>query len=88
MKQKTIVFTEAYKAELLEVEIPVPGPGQVRVKLAGSTIRSGTERANLVGDVNVSISGMPAPCLFSPGEVAIVPPAWWIWLAKVLPSSR
>ena len=61
MKQKTIVFTEAYKAELLEVEIPVPGPGQVRVKLAVSTISSGTERANLVGDVNVSISRDASP---------------------------
>ena len=61
MKQKTIIFTEAYKAELLEDEIPVPGPGQVRVKLAISTISSGTERANLVGDVNVSIARNASP---------------------------
>lgn len=61
MKQKAIVFTEAYKAELLEEEIPEPGPGEVLVKLAVSTISSGTERANLVGDVNVSISRDSSP---------------------------
>ena len=54
MKQKAIVFTQAYKAELVETEIPVPGPGQVRVKLAVSTISSGTERAALTGDLNIS----------------------------------
>lgn len=56
MTQKAIVFTQAYKAELLEEPIPEPGAGEVLVKLAVSTISSGTERANLVGDVNVSIA--------------------------------
>lgn len=56
MKQKAIIFTEAYKAELLEEEIPEPGAGQVLVKLAVSTISSGTERANLIGEVNIGIN--------------------------------
>ena len=34
MNQKVIVFTEPYKAEILEEAIPEPGPGQVLVNLA------------------------------------------------------
>ncbi len=56
MQQKSIVFTQAYRAELLEEVAPTPGQGQVLVKLAVSTISSGTERANLVGDVNINIA--------------------------------
>lgn len=55
MKRKAIVFTDVCKAELLEEEISPPARGQVLVKLAVSTISSGTERANLVGEANVSI---------------------------------
>ena len=61
MTQKAIVFTQAYKAELLEEPIPEPGVGEVLVKLAVSTISSGTERANLIGDVNVSIARDASP---------------------------
>ena len=56
MTQKSIVFTQAYKAELLDEPVPDPGAGKVLVKLAVSTISSGTERANLTGDVNISIA--------------------------------
>lgn len=56
MKNHHIVFTAPCKAELLENEINTPAPGQVLVKTAYSTISSGTERANLVGDPNVSIA--------------------------------
>lgn len=55
VKQKSIVFVEANRAELIEEEIQNPGPGEVLVKLERSTISSGTERANLTGEVNVSI---------------------------------
>lgn len=55
MKQKAIIFTDVRRAELVEEEVEQPGHGQVLVKLAVSTISSGTERANLVGEVNVSI---------------------------------
>ena len=56
MTQKSIVFTERNRAELIEERIPAPGPGQVLIRLACSTISSGTERANLTGEVNVSIA--------------------------------
>lgn len=54
MKSKYIVFSEAYKAEYLEKEMPAPAPGEVQVRLAVSSISSGTERANLVGELNIS----------------------------------
>lgn len=54
MTQKSIVFTAPKCAELIEEAVPTPGVGQVLVRLACSTISSGTERANLVGEVNIS----------------------------------
>ena len=51
---KAIMFTSANHAELIEKEMPVPGKGLVLVKLMVSTISSGTERANLTGEQNVS----------------------------------
>lgn len=56
MLQKSIVFTQKNRAELIEEHIPTPGAGQVLIRLACSTISSGTERANLTGEVNVSIA--------------------------------
>lgn len=56
MTQKSIVFTGKNRAELIDESIPAPGPGQVLIRLACSTISSGTERANLTGEVNVSIA--------------------------------
>lgn len=49
MDNRAIVFTKAGTAELLDVRMPAPGPGEVLVRLVRSTISSGTERANLVG---------------------------------------
>ena len=57
MKAKQIVFTEINRAELLEVNIPEIKPGTVLVKTEVSTISSGTERANITGDPNVSATG-------------------------------
>lgn len=51
---KQIVFVEKNKAELLEVESQVLKPNQVRVKTIFSTISTGTERANIVGNPSVS----------------------------------
>jgi len=66
MKNRQIVFTAPCKAELLETEIGLPGPGQILVKTAYSTISSGTERANLIGDTNTSVLAKPtdAPAVF------------------------
>ena len=49
-----IVFTAPSLAELIEEDKPELRPGTVLVKLERSTISAGTERANLVGDPNVS----------------------------------
>ena len=54
MKVKQIVFTKPGTAELLEKEIDAPKAGEVQVRLAVSTISSGTERANLVGTFSSS----------------------------------
>lgn len=64
MKNKQIIFTAPGKAELLENDITAPGPGEVLVETVFSTISPGTERANLLGDPNVSAArkatGKPA----------------------------
>lgn len=57
MKTKTITFTEPGVAQVLESELPELKPNQVQVKLMMSTISSGTERANLLGDPNLNIYG-------------------------------
>ena len=57
MCRKSIVFTRVNTAELIEEPFDMcPAPGKVIVKTAFSTISSGTERANLTGDPNVSPS--------------------------------
>ena len=53
MKNCGIIFTTPCMAELVSTEITPPGAGEVQIKLAVSTVSSGTERANLIGDPNV-----------------------------------
>lgn len=55
MKTKSILFTEKNKAELIEENIPEIGADDVLVKLAVSTVSSGTDRANLTGEYNVIV---------------------------------
>ncbi len=55
MKNRQIVFTAPKVAELLEYDIPdVLGPNEVRVKTKYTAISCGTERANLLGEYNIS----------------------------------
>lgn len=54
MKKQQIIFTEINHAELVTKDIEELGDGDVRVKLAVSTISAGTERANITGDPSVS----------------------------------
>ncbi len=54
MSCKQIVFTKPNTAELLDVPISDPKAGEVQVRLVYSSISSGTERANLVGEAQVS----------------------------------
>ena len=49
MKTIGIVFTEAYKAEVLQIECRSPGYDEVMVELEYSAISAGTERENFVG---------------------------------------
>ena len=55
MKNRTIEFTEPRLVNLVDFEIGEPGAGEVLVKLEASAISAGTERANYVGEKNVSI---------------------------------
>ena len=52
MKTKQIVFTEPYKAELLEVDYEEPKANEVTVELDYSAISAGTEKANYTGQRN------------------------------------
>lgn len=54
MENKKITFISPGVAELRSDEICPPAQGEVQVKLVISTLSSGTERANLMGDPNVS----------------------------------
>ena len=60
MVTKRILFTRPCVAELVEEELAPPAAGQAQVQIRVSTISSGTERANLIGDVNTN-STKPAP---------------------------
>ena len=53
---RSIYFTSPGVAEIIDKEIPKPAAGEVLVKLNRTTISAGPERANLVGDPNVSPS--------------------------------
>lgn len=55
MDCKQIIFTKPNTAEFLTVELGPLKPGSVRVATEVSTVSSGTERANLTGDVNISV---------------------------------
>ena len=54
MNTKQIVFTAINTAELLDVEIPELEDDSVVIETAITTISSGTERANIIGDPSVS----------------------------------
>ncbi len=56
MKNTQIAFTAPCVSELWERDIAAPTGNQVLVRLVRSTISSGTERANLVGEKNVTIA--------------------------------
>ena len=61
---KRIIFPRAGVAELQEYEAPVPKSGEVLVRLMVSTISSGTERANLSGEINISIRDQSPVAIF------------------------
>lgn len=56
---KQILFTERYKAELVEVEKPEVKAGQVLVRTLYTAVSAGTERANLIGASNINEKNRP-----------------------------
>ena len=80
MEYKQIVFTAPGVAELLDVSEAPLGADQVKVQTVISTISNGTERANLIGDVNVNIT-KPAEAL----GTAILPKEFWSQVPGVGP---
>ncbi len=65
MTSKNIVFTAPNKAELIEEKILPPLANEVQVELKVSSISSGTERANISGDLNVSVDkNIPTEAFF------------------------
>ena len=52
MQMKQIAFTRPNTAELLEIERPLTGAGEVCVRTCYSALSAGTERANVTGDPN------------------------------------
>ncbi len=62
MKTKQITFVEEKVTKLLEIDLPdVIGDNEVLIKTAYTTISCGTEKANLLGDKNVSIGSVVVP---------------------------
>ncbi len=65
MQNKKIVFTKVNTAELLSDQVREPKDTEVVVETVFSTISCGTERANIIGDANVSIySDENSPVIF------------------------
>ncbi len=64
MKNASIIFTAPKTVEIKYSEIPVPDFGQVVVKVEFSTISGGTERANLIGDKNLSWCNKPQEAIY------------------------
>lgn len=56
MESRYIVFPEPKRAALLAREVSAPGRDEVMVRLAVSSISSGTERARIMGEKNISIT--------------------------------
>ena len=55
MSNRNIIFTSPCVAELIDKAMPALKEYEVLVKIAVSTVSSGTERANLIGDPNTSV---------------------------------
>lgn len=54
MQTRTVTFTAPGVAELIKSEISAPKQNEIQVKLTVSSVSSGTERANIMGDPNCS----------------------------------
>ena len=59
MKNKNIIFTAPGVAEVIEKDMPTTKAGEVLIRMLRTTISSGTEKANLIGDANVNSQKAP-----------------------------
>ncbi len=78
MDNKQILFTKINTAELLDVELPQLKSDEVMVHTLCSTISAGTEKANIMGNPNISIFSQenepvvfPRVCGYSSAGVVI-----------------
>lgn len=60
MRDWQIVFTAPNQAELLEREVSLPGQEEVLLRTLYTAVSAGTERANLIGEININPD--PAKC--------------------------
>ena len=76
MKNPGIVFTDVGKAEVFENEMPTPKADEVLIRIESTTISSGTERANLIGEKNVrpskSVTDVPFPRISGYSSAGVV----------------
>ena len=61
---KTILFTAKDTAEFIEEPMPELGPKAVKVKTEFSTVSAGTERANLIGEINVAAGNIMTEAIY------------------------
>ena len=64
MDSKQIIFTKPNTAELLTVPLGPLKPNGVQVETEVSTVSSGTERANITGNLNVSVLAKEKEAVF------------------------
>jgi 2-desacetyl-2-hydroxyethyl bacteriochlorophyllide A dehydrogenase len=67
-----IVWTDVGKAELVPIEVPRPGPGEVTVAILASAVSSGTERAQYLRLPNARVGYPHMPGYSAAGTVAMV----------------
>jgi len=67
-----VLWTRLGYAELVRIEIPLAGPGEVTVAVAASAVSPGTERAQLLRLPNARIRGLHRPGYSCAGTVIAV----------------
>lgn len=67
-----VVWTDVGKAELIPIEVPRPGRGEVTVEIHASAVSSGTERAQYLRLPNAQIGYPHVPGYSAAGTVAAV----------------
>lgn len=71
---RQVVWTDVGRAELVSVEVPRPGPGEVAVEILFSVVSSGTERAQYLRLPNTTVSYPYRPGYSASGVVVAVGP--------------